>query len=72
MLTKIKNIFNRRELFLRGGLLPTVPALFQTREAAAAPPAGLRIGPDIYQSIGVRPIINPATNTAMMANTSMP
>jgi D-glucosaminate-6-phosphate ammonia-lyase len=58
MLTKIKNIFNRRELFLRGGLLPTVPALFQTREAAAAPPAGLRIGPDIYQSIGVRPIIN--------------
>jgi uncharacterized pyridoxal phosphate-dependent enzyme len=56
MLNAIKNIFNRRELLRRTSLLAAVPALFQTSKAAPAP--GLRIGPEIYQSIGVRPIIN--------------
>jgi uncharacterized pyridoxal phosphate-dependent enzyme len=53
---------SRRDLFRKGGLLSTVPALMSTpRPAAAATPltAGkLRIGPEIYQSIGVRPLIN--------------
>src|SRR4029077_1810340 len=55
---------SRRELFERSALL-AVPALFRgnpapVAEAAAAPAAtdGLRVGQDIYQSIGVRPLIN--------------
>ncbi len=48
----------RRQLFGRGGLL-VLPTL-ATRRAAAAPEAspGLRVGLEIYQSIGVRPLIN--------------
>jgi L-seryl-tRNA(Ser) seleniumtransferase len=56
---------SRRELFRRSALL-TLPALFRgnttasAATAAAAPAAadGLRVGQDIYQSIGVRPVIN--------------
>ena len=55
---------SRRELFRRSALL-ALPALFRGNAAAAATPAaaaaaaeGLRAGPDIYQSIGVRPLIN--------------
>jgi L-seryl-tRNA(Ser) seleniumtransferase len=57
---------SRRELFRRSALL-TLPALFRgnAAAAAAAPEAaapvaadGLRVGEDIYQSIGVRPLIN--------------
>ncbi len=51
---------SRRELFQRGGLL-AAPG-FLRRSAAAAPAAsvtpGLRVGANIYQSIGVRPLIN--------------
>src|SRR2546430_1983243 len=50
---------SRRELFRRSALL-AFPALFRsasTNAAAAAAP-GLRTGDDIYQSIGVRPLIN--------------
>src|SRR6266487_6415748 len=61
----MKNFFsslaglNRRDLFRRGGLL-ALPAFWQRRPipAAPAPAAGLQIGPDIYRSIGVRPLIN--------------
>lgn len=54
--------FSRRDAFRWAGLL-AVPAWLRTPTAAAAPadaPAGqaLRIAPDIYQSIGVRPFIN--------------
>jgi L-seryl-tRNA(Ser) seleniumtransferase len=52
--------FSRRELIQRGGVL-ALPALLGARAArAAAPPAaaGLRLGADVYASIGVRPIIN--------------
>ena len=56
------NSLNRRQWFRRGGLLATVPALFnRPQRASAAVPATagkLRLGPDIYQSIGVRPLIN--------------
>jgi L-seryl-tRNA(Ser) seleniumtransferase len=55
---------SRRELFRRSALL-TMPALFRgttaaaaTPDAAAAAADGLRVGQDIYQSIGVRPLIN--------------
>ena len=55
---------SRRELFRRSALL-TLPALFRGQcrggDAPAAAPAaadGLRVGQDIYQSIGVRPLIN--------------
>ena len=51
---------SRRELFRRGSFL-ALPAFFRggTATVAAAPATtGLRLGPDIYQSIGVRPLIN--------------
>jgi L-seryl-tRNA(Ser) seleniumtransferase len=59
---------SRRELFRRSALL-TLPALLRSDPLAAAPAApaataalteedGLRAGKDVYQSIGVRPLIN--------------
>ena len=70
MLQSLKTRWSRRELFRRSALL-TLPALFRGPEAAAAAQAavgsaglsgprteGLRVGQDIYQSIGVRPVIN--------------
>jgi D-glucosaminate-6-phosphate ammonia-lyase len=54
--------FSRRDL-LRTGSLLAIPAL-SAKHAAAAPPApapsttgGLQVGPNIYESIGVRPFI---------------
>ena len=52
--------FTRRELFLMGNAV-ALPALFGGLDAvaAAAPVAGpLTPGPQIYQSIGVEPVIN--------------
>jgi L-seryl-tRNA(Ser) seleniumtransferase len=46
----------RRDLF-RGGAFAALPGLF-SRRLSAAPNVGLRLGADIYQSIGVRPLIN--------------
>ena len=64
MLQSLKTRWSRRELFRRSALL-TLPALFRGSPAeagavSAAPEAadGLRVGQDIYQSIGVRPLIN--------------
>src|SRR6266849_11014108 len=52
---------SRRELFRRSALL-SLPALFRSTPLAAAPAAApaeeLRAGKDVYQSIGVRPLIN--------------
>ena len=58
----LKNRFieklSRRELFRRSSLL-ALPGLLQGRLAAAAGGSeGLQAGPNIYQSIGVRPLIN--------------
>jgi L-seryl-tRNA(Ser) seleniumtransferase len=69
MFHSIKNAFHeylgglsRRDLLRRGGLLSAAPAfLGASRSASAVVPltAGkLQLGPDIYQSIGVRPLIN--------------
>jgi len=47
---------NRRDLLRRGGALAAVAGT--GRGLAPAAPATLDLGPNIYQSIGVRPIIN--------------
>jgi L-seryl-tRNA(Ser) seleniumtransferase len=73
----------RRDLLRRGGLaggLLAVPAVWRDGAAAAAAPAppgpaatGLRVGPDIYQSIGVRPLINArGTYTILSGSTMLP
>src|SRR5215470_3791653 len=53
---------NRRQLLRTGGMVAALPAfLADTPAASAATPttAGkLQLGPDIYKSIGVRPLIN--------------
>ncbi len=71
----------RRELVRRGGLLSLLPALLRggsasaapLAAAAAAPGAGLQLGPEIYQSIGVRPLINArGTITVIGGSTMLP
>jgi L-seryl-tRNA(Ser) seleniumtransferase len=68
MLASVKNVLgrvgslSRREWFRRGGVLSASTALFgPQRVASAAPPASagkLQLGPDLYKSIGVKPVIN--------------
>ena len=69
MLDSMRNVVNqylgglsRRELFRRGGLLAASTGLLSlSRSASAAAPAvagKLQLNPDIYGSIGVRPLIN--------------
>ena len=52
----LKSKLGRRDLF-RTSAAALLPAMFQTR-SAAAPAGALRLGKDIYESIGVRPLIN--------------
>jgi L-seryl-tRNA(Ser) seleniumtransferase len=52
----LKSRWGRRDLF-RGGLLAGLPALARGG-AAAATGTGLQIGPNLYESIGVKPLIN--------------
>ena len=57
----VKHRFPRRELFRRGSLLSAAPLLSAARPASAAVPATagkLQLTPDIYKSLGVRPLIN--------------
>ena len=70
MLDSVRNVLgpywgglNRREWFRRGGMLSAIPAFLGMSRAAEAVPAPaaagkLQLGPDIYHSIGVRPVIN--------------
>jgi len=62
MLDSMKKAFGRRDLLRRGGLLATAQAFFggSPRAAAATPATAgkLQLGPGIYESIGVRPLIN--------------
>ena len=70
----------RRELVRRGGLLSLAagvsPGGAVSAEPAAAPAAagpGLRLGPEIYQSIGVRPFVNArGTYTILTGSTLLP
>jgi L-seryl-tRNA(Ser) seleniumtransferase len=60
MLKSLKNWMegvSRRDLFRHGGVIGLSGLLPQGR-AAPAPTAGLQLGQNIYQSIGVRPLIN--------------
>lgn len=50
----LRQFFSRRDLFSGGSLLAFLQSM-PNRLWAAGP---LRIGPDIYQSIGVRPLVN--------------
>ena len=68
---------SRRELFRRSALL-ALPAFFRGNRAAAATSAaapaaaeGLRAGPDIYQSIGVRPVINARGTVTIISGSRM-
>ena len=53
-------MFHRRDLFRQGGLLAAAQALPRLGSAATAPATAgkLQLGPEIYRSIGVRPLIN--------------
>ena len=51
-----KQRLGRRDLF-RSGLFAALPGIFRPAHVAAAPGA-LHLGPNLYQSIGVRPLIN--------------
>ena len=53
-----KSSLSRRELFRNGGLLAAAGLASPGRSAAAKAVGKLRMGPDMYESIGVRPIIN--------------
>src|SRR6185436_11610765 len=63
----------RRELFQIGNVL-ALPALASAWEAQAAPaPGPLKAGPEIYQSIGVEPVINcRGTFTIIGASVELP
>jgi uncharacterized pyridoxal phosphate-dependent enzyme len=74
-----ENTMTRRELMRRGGALGSVLAFPGVLRAdgqaapAAATAAGLRAGPDMYQSIGVRPLINArGTFTIISGSTMLP
>src|SRR6185312_6283788 len=81
-----KSPITRRELFRRGGVLGSLLAFpgalkgaaqaATASSAAAAGPAGanaLRLGADMYQSIGVRPLINArGTFTIISGSTMLP
>jgi L-seryl-tRNA(Ser) seleniumtransferase len=74
----------RRELFRRGGILGTLLAFPGALKAAAQSPTAtggvasagagaLKLGTDIYQSIGVRPLINArGTFTIIRGSTMLP
>ncbi|HEU0138616.1 MAG TPA: hypothetical protein VFQ79_02850 [Bryobacteraceae bacterium] len=53
----LRERLGRRDLF-RGGALAAFAGLFRSSAGASAPAAGLKLGSDLYQSIGVRPLIN--------------
>jgi D-glucosaminate-6-phosphate ammonia-lyase len=78
MLHSVKKMLSRRDLFWRGGALGAASALFGGRVSAAPATAAsvgkLALAPgDIYQSIGVKPIINcRGTLTVISGSTELP
>ena len=63
--------FSRRDLFRQGGLLAAAQAFGgSVRQSVAAP---LELGPDMYRSIGVRPLINAhGTYTIITGSQTLP
>src|SRR3954468_23616411 len=78
MLSSMKKIFSRRDLLRRGGIVAAAPGLFgKAASAAPALPATagkLALAPGgIYQSVGVKPIINcRGTLTVISGSTELP
>ena len=77
MLQSLKDRFvsklSRRELFRRGSLLALPALLPEKLVAAAAGTPKVRVGTDIYKSIGVRPLINcRGTFTIISGSTMLP
>ena len=79
MIRSVHDIFGRltrREMFRKGSLLSILPALSGVSRVASAAPAAagrLQLGPDIYKSIGVRPLINArGTFTVISGSTELP
>src|SRR5262249_11478552 len=69
--------FSRRQVLLGGSGLLALPALLEAETAATPPPkaavAAVRAVPDVYQAIGVRPIINArGTYTILSGSTMLP
>ncbi|MFN7934689.1 MAG: aminotransferase class V-fold PLP-dependent enzyme [Bryobacteraceae bacterium] len=65
----LRSFFSRRDLFSGGALLAYLQSV-PSRLWAAGP---LRIGPDIFQSIGVRPLVNcKGTFTIISGSQSLP
>jgi D-glucosaminate-6-phosphate ammonia-lyase len=64
---------SRRKLFERGALLALPGALRSSPAGAAAPGGGVRVGSRIYESIGVRPLINcKGTHTIIGGSLELP
>ena len=62
---------SRRDLFRRGGMLAVAQAFGGSVKNAVAAP--LDLGPDMYRSIGVRPVINArGTFTIITGSTTLP
>jgi D-glucosaminate-6-phosphate ammonia-lyase len=63
--------YSRRDLFRQGGLLAAAQALGGSIQKAVAAP--LEIGPNLYRSIGVHPVINArGTFTIITGSTTLP
>ena len=66
----LKQRLQRRDLF-RGTAFAALPGLFRGTALAASPT--LKLGPDLYQSIGVKPLINArGTFTIISGSTMLP
>ena len=71
--SRFVNKLSRRELFRRGSLLALPAFLPEKLVAAAAGTPKVRVGADIYKSIGVRPLINArGTFTIISGSTMLP
>ena len=65
------NMFSRRHLFQNGSLLAAATGFL--RRGAAAPARELQLGPNLYESIGVRPLVNcKGTYTIISGSQSLP
>ncbi len=63
--------YSRRDLFRQGGLLAAAQVLGSGVKSAEAAP--LEVGPNLYRSIGVRPVINArGTFTIITGSTTLP
>ena len=64
---------SRRDLFRTGGLLALPGWLGNAKAAPASVSPGLKVGPDIYESVGIRPIINcRGTFTVVVGSLELP